>query len=73
MCSINLNECKQYFRIPYTHIRNLCSHGKEILVLLFGAVADIIHCENSGEVVTSESYIHGTGSKQTSITSLRAC
>ena len=59
MYSISCNKYKQYFCISYTHIRYLGRHGEEIPVLLFGVCVNIIHCENSGEDLTSESYISG--------------
>ena len=51
MYSINCNKCKQYFRISRTYNRYLCSHGKEIPVILLGAFVNITDCENSGEDV----------------------
>ena len=55
MYSINCNKSKQYFRTWYTHNRYLCRHGKEILIIIFDALVNIIDCENGGEDVTSES------------------
>ena len=55
--SIKCYKGKQYFRISYTHIWYLCCHGKEINALLFGACVNTTDSENSGEDVTSESYV----------------